>query len=82
MMSKHPTLFPEFGSFADNENAFFIAVQTRENGEKEKGMAILCALRQHIVQTGEIRSLQWLLPEIAFIIEHHQDVSAFVYGEA
>ena len=81
MMSDLAT-FPEFGNLADNANAFFIAVHAIENGEWERGMAILCALRQHIVQTDETKSRQWLLQDIAAAIMASATPAAFVRGQS
>ena len=56
--------FPEFGDFRDNASALAIALWKLSDGEEETGCRILSALRDHIMQTGDLKSAVWLLPSI------------------
>jgi hypothetical protein len=54
----------EFGGFNDNCEAFTVSQHRVENGEVEQGLAVLCLLREHIIQSKEVKSNRHLLPVV------------------
>jgi hypothetical protein len=60
---------PGFGNIHDNEAAFLVAASSINAGDIDTGEQILTQLREHIIQSGEIKSRMWLLPQIVDVIE-------------
>jgi len=56
---------PDFGAVHENEAAFDVAVTSITSGDIACGRSILTALRDHICSTGEQKSVQWILPQVA-----------------
>jgi len=55
---------PEFGTVRENAAAFDVAMAFLTNGDIAWGHAILAALRDHIWNTEEQKSTQWILPKV------------------
>src|SRR5205085_11821677 len=79
---RHPTLscypprgvlavkiMPDFGTMRENKAAFDVAVASITSGEIAWGRLILAALRDHIWQTEEQKSIQWILPKVLATLE-------------
>jgi len=62
-------IMPDFGTLRENQAAFEVAVAYINSGESEYGRSILAALRDHICDTGEQKSVQWILPTVLEILE-------------
>ena len=62
-------IMPDFGTLRENQAAFEVAVAYINSGESEYGRSILAALRDHICNTGEQKSVQWILPTVLEILE-------------
>ena len=60
--------FYELGNFSDNEVIFSIALREITNGEMDAGLLRIYALRDHILRTHELKSREWLLPQIEHVI--------------
>lgn len=56
--------FPEFGNAQDNTTAFDIAMDEIEHGDVAWGREVLVRLREHIRTTHDVKSVQWLLPQV------------------
>lgn len=85
-------IMPDFGTMRENEAAFDVAVASLNRGDIVWGRSILVALRDHIWQTAEQKSVQWILPKvlatldelktctsppIADVREEHKDVGRY-----
>ena len=55
---------PEFGTVRENAAAFDVAMAFLTSGDIAWGHAILTALRDHIWNTEEQKSTQWILPKV------------------
>jgi hypothetical protein len=55
---------PDFGNFHDNETAYILALYDIAHGDEQVGQQTLVGLRQHILMTGEAKSVVHLLPLI------------------
>jgi hypothetical protein len=55
---------PEFGDCRDNASVLVITLQKIAEGAGETWRETLSALRDHIMQTGDVQSAIWLLPSI------------------
>ena len=62
-------IMPDFGTVRENEAAFDVAVASITSGEIAWGRLILAALRDHIWQTEEQKSIQWILPKVLATLE-------------
>ena len=62
-------IMPCFGNIHDNEAAFLVAASSINAGDIDGGEQILTQLREHIMQTEEIKSLLWLLPQVVEVIK-------------
>jgi hypothetical protein len=60
----HQSPTPDFGNFHDNETAYILALYDIAHGAEQVGQQTLVALRQHIMATGEAKSVVHLLPLI------------------
>jgi hypothetical protein len=60
---------PNFGTVRENEAAFDVAIASMNSGDIAWGRAILTALRDHIWQTEEQKSVQWILPKVLETLE-------------
>jgi hypothetical protein len=54
----------ELGDFNDNLEVFSTALCRVRNGFVKDGMRMLRELRDHIILTGESKSVEWLLPKL------------------
>lgn len=54
----------EFGDFNDNHEAFIVSQGYVVSGKIEEGLVVLHLLREHIVRSGEVKSVRHLLPEV------------------
>ena len=63
------TIMPDFGTVRENEAAFAGAVDAITSGDIAWGCAILAALRDHIGSTAELKSIQWMLPQVLETLE-------------
>jgi len=54
----------EFGDFNDNMEVFSTILCRMRNGSVEAGLRIFRELRNHIILTGESKSIEWLLPKL------------------
>jgi hypothetical protein len=62
---EHPYIgLPDFGDVQDNETALHIALYELESGNKRWGCTVLQRLRDHICTTREVKSVQWVLPQV------------------
>ena len=57
-------IMPDFGTVRENGAAFDVAVAYINSGDIDWGRSILAALRDHIWQTEEQKSIQWILPKV------------------
>ena len=57
-------IMPDFGTVRENEAAFDVAVAAITSGDIAWGRSLLVALRDHIWQTEEQKSVQWILPKV------------------
>jgi hypothetical protein len=56
--------FPDFGDVRDNATALRIAIHEIKHGDRVWGCEVLVRLRDYIGTTQEVKSLQWLLPQV------------------
>ena len=56
--------FPDFGDVQDNDTALHIAMYEITHGDMAWGCAVLVRLREYICATQEVKSLQWILPQV------------------
>lgn len=56
--------FPDFGNARDNATAFHLAMDAIEQGHVAWGRAVLVKLREHLRTTHDVKSVQWLLPQV------------------
>jgi len=56
--------FPNFGNIRDNATAFHLAMDVIEHGHVAWGRAVLARLREHLQTTHDIKSVQWILPDV------------------
>ena len=54
----------EFGDYSDNLSAYLIVLYAMRNGFQEEGLLIIQNLRKRIIETGEAKSSEWLLPKL------------------
>ena len=54
----------EFGDYSDNLSAYLTALYAMRHGFQEEGLLIIQNLRKLIIETGEAKSSQWLLPKL------------------
>ena len=59
-----PGACPDFGDVQDNATALHIALYEIQRGHSAWGCEVLRSLRDHILATREVKSLQWLLPRL------------------
>ena len=52
------------GDFWDNDSVFHRAVFAVQRGDIDRGYDMLIRLRQHMCDTQEPQSMQWILPSI------------------
>lgn len=62
-------IMPDFGTVRENEAAFDVAVASIASGDSAWGRSLLAALRDHIWQTAEQKSVQWILPKVLATLE-------------
>ncbi|HZS09360.1 MAG TPA: hypothetical protein VFD58_31285 [Blastocatellia bacterium] len=55
---------PEFGNYYDNVQALTLALLSLKNGDVADALLIIEELRSHILESGERKSIEWLLPEV------------------
>jgi hypothetical protein len=60
----------EFGDYDDNLEAFTVALMHIKRGFVPEGLELLQDLLNFIIQTGETKSLKWILPKLRFIEQH------------
>lgn len=60
----HQSPTSDFGNFRDNESAYILALYDIAHGDEQVGQQTLVSLRQHILMTGEAKSVVHLLPLI------------------
>lgn len=56
--------FPDFGNAQDNATAFDIAMDEIAHGNAAWGRVVLVRLREHIWTTHDVKSVQWILPQV------------------
>ena len=56
--------FPDFGDVQDNDTALHIAMHAIGHGDVAWGCEVLVRLREYMCTTKEVKSLQWLLPQV------------------
>ena len=66
--------FPDFGDVRDNAVALRIAMHEIKHGDLAWGCEVLVRLRDYIRTTKEVKSLQWILPQVEDALQR--------YGEA
>ena len=54
----------ELGDFNDKLEVFSTALCRVRNGSMKEGLRMLRELRDHIILTGESKSVGWLLPKV------------------
>lgn len=54
----------EFGDYSDNLSAYLTVLYAMRNGFQEEGLLIIQNLRKRIIETGEAKSSEWLLPKL------------------
>ncbi len=62
--------FPDFGDVQDNATALHIAMHEIIHGDLAWGCAVLVRLRDYICTTKEVKSLQWILPQVEGALQH------------
>ena len=63
--------FPDFGDVQDNDTALHIAMQAIRQGDMAWGCEVLVRLREYIYTTKEVKSLQWLLPQVEAALQRY-----------
>lgn len=61
---------PDFGDVQDNDTALHIAIHAITHGDMAWGYEVLVRLREYIRTTQEVKSLQWLLPQVEGALQH------------
>ena len=56
--------FPNFGNIRDNATAFSFAMDAIEHGDVAWGRTVLVRLREHLRTTHDVKSVQWILPDV------------------
>jgi hypothetical protein len=56
--------FPNFGNMRDNATAFSLAMDAIEHGHVAWGRTVLVRLREHLRTTHDVKSIQWILPDV------------------
>ena len=54
----------EFGDCNDNLSVYITALYAMRRGFRKEGLLIIQSLRNQIVETGEAKSSEWLLPKL------------------
>jgi hypothetical protein len=54
----------EFGDYSDNLSTYLTVLYAMRNGFQEEGLMIIQNLRKRIIETGEAKSSEWLLPKL------------------
>ena len=54
----------EFGDYNDNLSAYLTALYAMHTGFHEQGLLVIKNLRKRIIETGEAKSSEWLLPKL------------------
>jgi len=68
--------FPDFGDVQDNDTALHIAMHEIMYGDMAWGCAVLVQLREYIYTTKEVKSLQWLLPQVEAALQRYCEPSS------
>ena len=63
--------FPDFGDVQDNDTALHIALHAIRHGDMAWGCEMLVRLREYICTTKEVKSLQWLLPQVEAALQRY-----------
>lgn len=61
--------FPDFGDVQDNGTALHIAIHEIRHGDIAWGCEVLVQLRDYICATKEVKSLQWILPQVDAVLQ-------------
>ena len=56
--------FPDFGDVQDNDTALHIAMHEIKHGDMAWGCEVLVQLRDYIYTKKEVKSRQWILPQV------------------
>jgi len=67
---------PDFGDVQDNYTAFHIAMHEIMHGDMAWGCEVLVRLRDYICATQEVKSLQWLLPQVEAALQRFGEPSS------
>jgi hypothetical protein len=62
----------EFGDYNDNLSVYLTALYAMRRGLRKEGLLIIQNLRSQIVETGEAKSNEWLLPKLNSYLTHCQ----------
>jgi hypothetical protein len=62
-------IMPGVGNFRDNEAALLVAAASINSGDAHWGEQILIHLRDHIMLTGESKSVHQLLPRVLDVLK-------------
>lgn len=68
--------FPDFGDVQDNATALHIAMHEIMYGDMAWGWEVLVRLRAYICTTKEVKSLQWLLPQVEAALQRFGEPSS------
>ena len=63
--------FPDFGDVQDNDTALHIAMHAIMHDDVAWGCEVLVRLREYICTTKEVKSLQWLLPQVEVALQRY-----------
>jgi hypothetical protein len=64
----------EFGDYNDNLSVYLTALYAMRRGFRKEGLLIIQNLRSQIVETGEAKSNEWLLPKLNSYLTHCQRI--------
>jgi hypothetical protein len=64
-----PSVVPDFGDVQDNATALHIALGAMAHGDRSWGYAVLWQLREHIQTTRDVKSMQWILPQVEVALQ-------------
>jgi len=68
--------FPDFGDVQDNDTALHIAMRAITHGDVAWGCEVLVRLRDYIHATQEVKSLQWILPQVEAALQRFSETSS------
>ena len=74
--------FPGFGDVQENDTALHIAMYEITYGDMAWGCAVLVRLHEYICATQEVKSLQWILPQVEAALQRFGEPSSTSHRSA